>query len=185
MQAKLAHNQQFARRNNTAYPYVLRALVSCGLCHLACNGGSLRGGYAYDVCLGKSQPLVSHRDEKCPAHYITAEQLDEVVWQDVCTVLTHPELIAVALERSQGGLWLPQELQARRENLRKARVSVEQQIQRLIDAIERRARTARRERLGQSSVLPRRSHLGAADNARQTYKPGSRSVERTPYRARM
>jgi site-specific DNA recombinase len=30
VQAKLAHNQQFARRNNTAYAYLLRALVSCG-----------------------------------------------------------------------------------------------------------------------------------------------------------
>lgn len=134
VQAKLAHNQQFASRNNTAHPYLLRALVSCGQCHLACNGRCSPGGYAYYVCLGRSQPIVSHRDEKCSARYIPAEQLDEVVWQDVCEVLTHPESIANAFQQAQGGQWLPQALQARRENLRKARVSVEQQLERLTDA---------------------------------------------------
>ena len=36
VQAKLAHNRQFARRNNTAQDYLLRALVSCGECRLSC-----------------------------------------------------------------------------------------------------------------------------------------------------
>src|SRR5207248_198959 len=36
VQAKLAHNRQFARRHNTTHLYLLRALVSCGACHLAC-----------------------------------------------------------------------------------------------------------------------------------------------------
>ena len=62
------------------------------------------------------------------------EQLDALVWQDLCEVLTHSDMIAAALYRAQGGQWLPQELQARRENLRKARVSLEQQAERLTDA---------------------------------------------------
>ena len=62
------------------------------------------------------------------------EQLDELVWQDVCEVLTNPAMIAAALQRAQGGQWLPQALQARRENLRKARMSLEQQRERLTDA---------------------------------------------------
>jgi len=43
-------------------------------------------------------------------------------------------MIAQALQRAQGGQWLPQELHARRENLRKARVSIEHQLERLTDA---------------------------------------------------
>src|SRR5216683_5944446 len=31
VQAKLAHNQSFAKRNNTSHQYLLRAMVSCGL----------------------------------------------------------------------------------------------------------------------------------------------------------
>lgn len=135
VQARLAQNQQFARRNNTAHPYLLRALVSCGSCHLACTGRyDARNGYAYYTCRGKSHAIVSCRDEKCHSRFIPAGQLDELVWLDLCEVLTHPECIAAALQRAQGGHWLPQELQARRENLRKARVSLEHQMERLTDA---------------------------------------------------
>ncbi len=134
IQTKLSHNQQFARRNNTAYPYLLRAMVSCGTCRLGCIGRSSRGGYAYYVCVGRSHGTISHRDEKCSARSIPVEQLDELVWQDVCEMLTHTDTIATALYRAQGGQWLPQELQARREHLRKARVSLEQQAERLTDA---------------------------------------------------
>jgi site-specific DNA recombinase len=49
---------------------------------------------------------------------VPVEQLDELVWQDVCEMLTHLDTIAAALYRAQAGQWLPQELQARRENLR-------------------------------------------------------------------
>jgi hypothetical protein len=61
-------------------------------------------------------------------------QLDEVVWNDLCAVLQHPETLAVALERAQDGAWLPQERQARRTNLRKAQRSLTQQIERLTTA---------------------------------------------------
>ena len=134
VQVKLAQNQQFASRHNTTHAYLLRALVSCGVCHLSCMGRSSTAGYAYYTCRGKNQMIVSCRDEKCHSRFIPAGQLDELVWQDVCEVLTHPETIAAALQRAQGGHWLPQALQARRENLRKARVSLEHQIERLTDA---------------------------------------------------
>ena len=135
VQAKLAHNQQFARRNNSSHEYLLRALVSCGRCQLACTGRSdARHGYAYYTCRGKSHAVVSCRDEKCPARFIPAAQLDELVWQDLCQVLSHPDLITTASERAQAGAWLPQEWQARRENLRKARLSVEHQLERLTEA---------------------------------------------------
>ena len=106
-------------------------------------GRSTHPGYAYYTCRGKSHPVISCRDEKCPAHFIPAQQLDELVWQDVCEVLTHPALIATALEQAQSGQWLPQEFQARRENFRKARVSLEQQRERLTDAYLAEARRTR------------------------------------------
>ncbi len=86
------------------------------------------------VCCGRSHSTISHLDVKCSARSVPVEQLDALVWGDVCEMLTHSEMIEAALYRAQGGEWLPQELQARRENLRKARVSVEQQMERLTDA---------------------------------------------------
>src|SRR5450759_1073122 len=133
VQSKLAHNQQFASRNNTQHPYLLRGLLSCGLCHLGCTGRTNKI-YRYYFCRGKNGAVQSCRDEQCSSRMIPARQLDELVWQDVCEVLTHPEVIEAALLRAQGGAWLPQELQARRENLRKAQHSVNQQVARLTDA---------------------------------------------------
>ena len=37
-QRRLAYNRRMARRNNQAHPYLLRGLVSCGRCRLACCG---------------------------------------------------------------------------------------------------------------------------------------------------
>jgi site-specific DNA recombinase len=134
VQAKLARNRRFARRHNTAHPYLLRALVSCGVCGLACLGRCLPRGYRYYCCAGKQPALRSCRDTKCPSRYIPAEQVEALVWADLCQLLTHPEAIRLALERAHGGHWLPQELQARREALRRGQASVQRQIERLTEA---------------------------------------------------
>ena len=135
VQAKLVRNQSFASRHNTAHPYLLRALVSCGLCQLACFGRTAPNGkYGYYICSGKAKPVQNRRDEKCPSRFIPAQQLDELVWQDLCDLITHPQAIAQAMARALSGHWLPQELQARQENLRRGRASLEQQLNRLTEA---------------------------------------------------
>ena len=134
VQDKLAQNRQFARRNNTAHPYLLRALVSCGVCGLSCLGRCLPAGYRYYCCRGKLSALHSHRETKCPSRYIPAEQVDALVWEDLCRLLNEPAAIRLALERAHGGHWLPQDLQARREALRRGQASLQQQIERLTEA---------------------------------------------------
>jgi site-specific DNA recombinase len=47
VQAKLATNRSFAQRNNTAHQYLLRALVSCGCCGLACTARAINGRNFY------------------------------------------------------------------------------------------------------------------------------------------
>ena len=134
IQAKLSHNQQIASRNNTVHEYLLRGLVSCGGCNLSCTARQLHPGYAYYVCRGKTDVVHTHLHQRCLARYIPAHQLDELVWNDLCQVLKHPEIITVALQRAQGGQWLPQELQARRENLRRGQVAFQTQLDRLTEA---------------------------------------------------
>ena len=58
------------------------------------------------------------------------------IWcgDDLCVVLTHPESISQALARAQGGQWSSQEVQGRREVLRKGQVSLGQQVERLTAA---------------------------------------------------
>ena len=134
VQAKLAHNQRQAARHNTVHTYLLRALVSCGQCRQACTGRSAHPNYPYYVCNGKLPPLRSSRMEKCPARFTPAHQLDALVWQDLCAVLTHPDSITQALEQARDGQWLPQQLQARRAQLQRAQARLQSQVERLTDA---------------------------------------------------
>ena len=134
VQAKLSVHRAFARRNHTSHAYLLRALVSCGTCGLACSGVCTKQGYRYYSCVGKRPPVYSRREQQCSSRLIPGPPLDQMVWEDLCALLTHPEQAAHALERAHGGLWLPQELQARQMGLRKAQASLTQQLDRLTEA---------------------------------------------------
>ncbi|HEX6448914.1 MAG TPA: recombinase family protein [Trebonia sp.] len=133
VQAKLDANQQAASRN-TRHEYLLRALVSCGACRLACTGRQTAKGYRYYLCRGRTDPLRAAEGRRCTARYIPAGQLDELVWADLCALLTDPVQVARALARARGGAWLPQELQARQATVRQALGQLERQQQRLLDA---------------------------------------------------
>ena len=137
---KLSKNKSFARRNNKAHNYLLRALVSCGRCKLCSIARTQTGRKVNDrkqryyVCTGKFKEAQNGLEEKCPSRYAPADQLDELVWKDLCEILSHPESITDALQRAHGGQWLPQELKVRQENLRQGRVALERQLERLTEA---------------------------------------------------
>ena len=134
VQARLARNRRFAQRNNKAHPYLLRGLVSCGVCGLACLARTTIHGYCYYSCTGKLPALFSHREQKCPSRLSPAGRLDELVWTDLCDLLSHPEQASHALARAHGGQWLPQELQSRQQGLRRGQASLGQQLERLTEA---------------------------------------------------
>jgi len=136
VKARLAANQQGARRSST-HPYLLRALVSCGVCGLSCSGVTRTATdtrYRYYRCRGKLAKVSSGRPSCCPARFIPASQLDELVWADLRAVLQRPELVAQALERAHSGAWVPQELRRRQATLRSVRAGVARQRQRLLEA---------------------------------------------------
>jgi site-specific DNA recombinase len=134
VQAKLALNQQRAARHNKTHAYLLRALVSCGICQACGMARTTNGGLRYAVCRTKAVPRDAQPGQPCRSRHIPAQQLEDLVWHDRCALLRHPDQIAYALERAPGGYWLPQELQARQEALRKGRVTLETQVDRLTQA---------------------------------------------------
>jgi site-specific DNA recombinase len=109
VQAKLGLNQQRASRNNTVHAYLLRALVSCGRCQAACTALTSASGQSYYRCWRSVQRLDALSDARCYARYSPADQLDTLVWHDLCELPTRPEWIVYALQRAHGGHWLPQE----------------------------------------------------------------------------
>ena len=133
VQAKLDANQQTALRN-TRHEYLLRALVSCGACRLSCGVRQTGAGYRYYLCHGRTDPLRVAQGQRCTARYIPADQLDELVWADLCALLADPAQVTRALARARGGAWLPQELHARQAAIRQALSQLNRQQQRLLDA---------------------------------------------------
>jgi site-specific DNA recombinase len=127
VQEKIARNPRLATRHNTRHTYLLRTLVSCGQCRWHAQGRFAHHGYPYYTCRGRVE-------KRCTAPYIPAGQLDLLVWEDLCRVLTEPEQIAVALARAQGGDWLPQDLQARQRSSQQALAHLRRQQQRLLEA---------------------------------------------------
>jgi len=91
-------------------------------------------GQSYYVCQGRSNALRVAQGQRCTARYIPGRARDDLVWRDVCAVLTEPEHLAHAVRRAHGGQWLPQELQARQATLRHALTHLETSQQRLLDA---------------------------------------------------
>jgi hypothetical protein len=133
VQVRLATNQQTARRS-TRHDYLLRSLVQCGTCHLQCHGHFRAPDYFYYLCRGKQDALSSCHDQRCPARYIPAAKLETLVWEDLCEVIEHPELITLALERAQSGAWLPDEIQHRQASIQQALRSLDRQRDRLLAA---------------------------------------------------
>jgi site-specific DNA recombinase len=135
VQAKLSLNQRKASRNNKAHQYLLRGLVSCGMCRLSAHARTLHGDrYHYYVCKGRTDPLRTAPGERCKSRYIPVFQLDELVWRDLCEVMTQPEIISYELERAHGGHWAPQELKARVDTLHQTEKLLKHQQARLLEA---------------------------------------------------
>jgi len=132
-QQRLHENKHMSRRNNHKHNYLLRGLVSCGKCLLACSGRMVSPGYSYYACRGRSEPLRIARGERCTARYAPSEALDSLVWEDLCEIVSTPELITHALKRAQSGEWLPQTLQSRKETLTKSLKQLERQQERLLE----------------------------------------------------
>ena len=139
--------------------------MSCGQCRLACSGRTLHPGYHYYFCRGRTDALRLALGERCTARYAPARALDDLVWQDLCRVLSNPALIIHELERAQMGEWLPQALQARRQTLRDVLAQLERQQARLLDlylaeVIEREEFERRRKEVTQT-------HHGLTQQLRQ------------------
>jgi site-specific DNA recombinase len=132
-QARLDWNKQMARRHNTRHQYLLRGLVSCGRCQRSCSARCRHPGYYYYVCRDRHDAQRAAPEERCSARYAPAAALDKLVWEDLCRLLREPVLITHALQRAQAGEWLPQALQAQRQNLSKTLKHLARQQARLLD----------------------------------------------------
>ena len=57
----------------------------------------------YYQCTGKDKQARERNGRACPARFIQAQRLNELVWQDQGALLSDPGQIRQALDRAQGG----------------------------------------------------------------------------------
>ena len=160
-QRQLQRNAEAARKmyQPTSRRYLLRTLVKCGECGLGmvcirqlsvCK----KYQYLYYECKGHS-PLTVGRTTKCNAKRVRADRLDEVVWQALCQLLRHPNVIPQLhqawAEAKQQNL---SALEAQQAQLVQRQQRIERQDQRLLDAYQA-------EVLNLSELQTRRQKLAA------------------------
>ena len=157
--------------------------MGCGACKQGSNARTTWDGRSYYVCRGHNAVIPERR---CRPRHVPAVQLDELVWEDLCKLLTHPERIRNALQRAHAGEWLPQEFKARLlKTMDQAIAHVERQKRRLLDAylsgvlelpeLERKCKE-----LGErsESLLAQKRQLEASANERMELAKIADSIER-------
>ena len=95
-QRQLKLNSVNAKRNTTRHKYLLKGLVACPRCGGTYTGAAARGRRRYRCA--HQDPVVSGR--KCPPGSISADLLEEAVWNPVVSSLRRPDLLLSQYERT-------------------------------------------------------------------------------------
>ncbi len=106
VQEQLRENQRHARQSRRGALYLLQGLLQCQHCGYAFYGKrqspSARKGkpraYAYYRCLGTDAYRFGG-ERVCQNTQVRTDVVDLAVWQEVCTLLAHPERLAEEYRR--------------------------------------------------------------------------------------
>jgi hypothetical protein len=138
VQEQLKSNRAFSPRNlHREGEYLLRCLVSCGVCGRTMVAHSY-GKHTYYHCAGNVDPVHSSRPRRCPAPLVYAPDLDQLVWKEISALLTSPQIMLEAYKHQQGreGLHAPDLVEAELQRLKMRISDAERQIQRLLDGYQ-------------------------------------------------
>jgi len=105
VQEQLAENRAMSSKRKRGTRYLLQGLVECDCCGYAYYGkrvsrASAKGKvpYAYYRCLGTDAYRFGG-ERVCQNKQVRTDQLDQAVWNDVCTVLRNPSAVQQEYER--------------------------------------------------------------------------------------
>src|SRR6516165_6564847 len=106
VQEQLQENRRHARQSQRGARYLLQGLLQCQHCGYAFYGKPLSPSarknrpraYAYYRCLGTDASRFGG-ERLCPNTQVRTDRLELAVWQEVCTLLAHPERLAEEYRR--------------------------------------------------------------------------------------
>jgi site-specific DNA recombinase len=136
-QRRLADNARFAPRNSKV-PYLLQSLVSCASCGYAYYRTSTRTTnkrISYYRCLGTDAWRYEH-GKVCNNTPVRADYLENLVWNQVITLISDPALIQAELDRRLTQMRATDPAIAGRARLERAQAKTTTAITRLIEAYQ-------------------------------------------------
>src|SRR5439155_13586626 len=104
VQAQLRRNQCLPK-NTVHRLYLLRSLISCGLCGSRYIGMPVSRRNGHDFYYRCGAQTTSHRPEpagRCPAKIIKAAELEDLIWQDCRAFIRDPEKALAEVHRQLG-----------------------------------------------------------------------------------
>jgi site-specific DNA recombinase len=132
VQERLEHNRKHLRASRRGPGYLLQGLAVCGVCGYAVCAQACSRARSYYRCLGRDGYRFGGQ-RICDNPTQRTEDLEAVVWQDVCALLREPERLRQEFERRQRGS-ARDAAAGERARLRAALTKVKQGMSRLIDA---------------------------------------------------
>ena len=123
--------------------HLLRRLVVCGSCDKKMAAANSKHGdrtYRYYWCRGSDPHRIQKRRSFCPHPTIQAPPLDVLVWSDVVSLLTDPDLLLTAWQQQGKRTLLTEDVVSEeKRQVKQQLAAVRQQHQRLLVAYEQEA----------------------------------------------
>ncbi len=166
-QARLQENKRFARRN-TKQITLLQGILVCRECGYACYRTSpTKNNIPYYRCIGRDN--WRHTGGRvCTSQPIRADELDNLVWEQVRRLLENPKLVQAEIDRRLTTLRTEHHATKRRDALERDHTRAEAAVARLIEAYQEQLITLKELRTRTPELRKRQSTLRAQLDALDT-----------------
>lgn len=96
---QLSTNRIMLSCQNAKRDYLLRGLIKCAICGLTYVGGAGLGRHpSYYRCTGQTR-YRGRLDGRCPSRRVQADQIEQVVWSDICRFIADPGEVLEQMQR--------------------------------------------------------------------------------------
>ena len=167
-QAIHTDNSRFSPRHLRSGHYLLRCLVRCRVCDLTMSCHRMRGRngtfHHYYYCRGHDVLYARSAVGRCPQRNLRSDELDALVWGEVCRHLENPTLIREGYERLQVQAESPGDdgLADDRSALQKQLTDLKREEHRLLDAYQAGLVDLDQLRQRQERLRQRRAHVNGS-----------------------
>ena len=156
-QGQLEENRRYARRNNQRHRYLLRGLIRCPRC-----GGNYSGyvqhGYRGYRC-ARVNWAVSSTGQRCTPGAITAQSVEDAVWEAVKEAMQQPHLMVAEYTRRLESTGSANDLELESKQIELALKRVKSQEDRMTDAYRNEAMDLNRYKMEMDKLANRRKEL--------------------------